>query len=144
MVMTADGKPVPAIDVAAGNSMVVFKSGKPSTSSEVNLAYATFGSEVEVSSPAVVGVGNEATNQSSDEEKVDEAKTPQDRAMEIENEIDRERMKVARETEETIFNALKLSMSESDAKKRARETALNGLKASGGEHLIEAYKEGWK
>ena len=144
MVMTADGKPVPAIDVAAGNSMVVFKSGKPSTSSEVNLAYATFGSEVEVSSPAVVDVGNEATNQSSDEEKVDEAKTPQDRAMEIENEIDRERMKVARETEETIFNALKLSMSESDAKKRARETALNGLKASGGEHLIEAYKEGWK
>lgn len=141
MVTSSDGKPIPAIDVVAGNSMIVFKTGKPSTSSEVQLGYATFGSSVTVGSTNTPN----ATLQESTDAKPKNTAAPQDKqAMEIRNEIERELLSSSVETEKAIFEAMKPALGEEAARKQARDTVINGLKASGHEHLIEVYKKSWK
>jgi len=141
MVTSSDGKPIPATDVVAGNSMIVFKTGKPSTSSEVQLGYATFGSSVTVESTDTPNI----TPQESTDAKPANKETPQDKqAMEIRNDIERELLSNSTETEKTIFEALEPAVGEKAARKQARDTVINGLKASGHAHLIEVYKKRWK
>ena len=135
-----DDQPIPAINVVSGNSMIVFKTGEPSTSTEVNISYATFGSNVTLPSS---GKSTQVANKPMEEtnERAPEATMQNSVSL---SETDKAFLKSVVVTEETIFNALKNSTSEPEARKRARETGIKSLETNEKQHLIEHYKETWK
>ena len=132
------GNPIPAIDVTAGSSMIVFKTGKPSTSSEVKLSYATFGSMVILPDTAQANASGKTDS------TLTSSKTESKEAETKLSEVDQAFLDQVLENEEVIFNALKNTLSEKEARKKARETGINAIKASGRDKLIEAYKNTWK
>lgn len=144
MVVGPEGNPVPAIDVIAENSIIVFKTGKPSTSSEVKLSYATHGTKVKLPSAATGSVSDGARPNGSTKNGTVAKQVADSNPHVSTSDIDKAFLAEIINNEKTIYEALKSSLSEEEARKRSRDAGLNALKASGREHLIEAYKKTWK
>ena len=135
-VSNSDGSPIPAIDVVMGAAMIAFKTGKRSSTGPVSISYATYGDRIQYEpnspQPAVADQAR-ATSKASSPSKPKPA--------EVENPEVREAfLKTVLESEQTIYNALKVSVGEQAARKKAVEVAITTLTKSGHENWIEEYK----
>ena len=138
----ANGSPIPAIDVVAGNAMVAFKTGERSSSGPVSISYATFGERIRYSpglasapiasqDPSSVAL----TTSSQAGKPVAKSKAPR---IDVAKEA---YLATMLESEQQIYAALRPALGEAKARAQAIETALRALQANGHEDWIPDYKK---